>query len=60
MIWMCFCFIEKDLKKLTKKVMLPKKKTNCNPKIYIYFDLNSNKITYTCPKLIIYILNESL
>ena len=31
--------------------------TKLNPKNQTFFDLNSNQITYTCPKLKIYIFN---
>ena len=39
MIWMCFCFIKKNLKKkIQKKSMLAAQKTNFNPKNHILFD----------------------
>ena len=62
---MCFCLIKKNLKKniIFLKKRIAAQKTDFNPKNHIFFgffDLNSNKITYTCPRLIIYILSESL
>ena len=44
-----------------KKIMLPKKAISTSKlHVFRFFELKSNKIIYTCPRIIIYIINESL
>ena len=66
MIWMCFGLVKKNQKNkvlnLAKKLKLPPKKLILTQKshIFLFFDLKSNKIVCTYPRLTVYIVNESL
>ena len=50
----CFALLRRLKKKISKKKNYAAKKLTSTPShVFRFFELNSNKITYTCPRLII-------